>query len=538
MFADRREIWLAEGEAGNMPLPSWRVAGIPVVGVEPDGRSFQRWRVRCHSTSGHTSSAVLQPGESATLDFGEHVVGELSLAVESVGSAVLRPIVAETPSELADPIERYPGTLKAQWQPEALQVREGYQHINLPRRHALRYVRVEVLSSAGPVRVRSATMQAFSSAGQTLPPPHAHGDGQLQKLDEVSIRTLRNCMQDVFEDGPKRDRRLWLGDLRLQALAAYPTLGGHALVRRCLHLLAGCARSDGFVPACVFAKPTWHHGNEFIPDYALLLGATVLDYAIASDDWATARDLWPLVRRQADLPDMMMDDRGLVRDRGDQWIFIDWCEALNREAALQGVFIYGLRRTLTLGRKLDVPAETLKPIAATLDRLVASAAGLWDARLGCYLSGPERQASWASQVWMILADVADRERSKQALRSVMASRYAIRPQTPYLYHHVVEAMWRCGMVEDARCILRDYWGGMLDRGATTFWEVFDPGDDYRSPYGSHLLNSYCHAWSCTPSWFIRRGLFDRESLVQWNSQAPNTPEVRMYPATPPVPAIP
>ena len=26
-------------------------------------------------------------------------------------------------------------------------------------------------------------------------------------------------MQDVFEDGPKRDRRLWLGDLRLEALA-------------------------------------------------------------------------------------------------------------------------------------------------------------------------------------------------------------------------------------------------------------------------------------------------------------------------------
>lgn len=29
-----------------------------------------------------------------------------------------------------------------------------------------------------------------------------------------------DCMQSVFEDGPKRDRRLWLGDLRLQALAS------------------------------------------------------------------------------------------------------------------------------------------------------------------------------------------------------------------------------------------------------------------------------------------------------------------------------
>jgi hypothetical protein len=28
-----------------------------------------------------------------------------------------------------------------------------------------------------------------------------------------------------------------------------------------------------------------------------------------------------------------------------------------------------------------------------------------------------------------------------------------------------------------------------------------------SPYGDHHINSYCHAWSCTPSYFIRsRGL--------------------------------
>ena len=29
-------------------------------------------------------------------------------------------------------------------------------------------------------------------------------------------------MQDVFEDGPKRDRRLWLGDLRLPIVAVKP----------------------------------------------------------------------------------------------------------------------------------------------------------------------------------------------------------------------------------------------------------------------------------------------------------------------------
>ena len=44
-----------------------------------------------------------------------------------------------------------------------------------------------------------------------------------KKVGEVCVRTLRDCMQSFFEDGPKRDRRLWLGDMRLQALVNYDT---------------------------------------------------------------------------------------------------------------------------------------------------------------------------------------------------------------------------------------------------------------------------------------------------------------------------
>jgi hypothetical protein len=49
-------------------------------------------------------------------------------------------------------------------------------------------------------------------------PAATTSDPQLKAIDNVAVLTLQNCMQEVFEDGPKRDRRLWLGDLRLQAL--------------------------------------------------------------------------------------------------------------------------------------------------------------------------------------------------------------------------------------------------------------------------------------------------------------------------------
>ena len=70
-------------------------------------------------------------------------------------------------------------------------------------------------------------------------------DEKLSKIYDVGLKTLADCMQDVFEDGPKRDRRLWLGDLRLQALANYATFDNKELVRRCLYLFAGVVRKRG-----------------------------------------------------------------------------------------------------------------------------------------------------------------------------------------------------------------------------------------------------------------------------------------------------
>jgi hypothetical protein len=64
-----------------------------------------------------------------------------------------------------------------------------------------------------------------------------------------------NCMQEVFEDGPKRDRRLWLGDLRLQALVNDVTFGHHDLVRRCLYLLPAIpGKMAWFRPMCSFSR--------------------------------------------------------------------------------------------------------------------------------------------------------------------------------------------------------------------------------------------------------------------------------------------
>ena len=76
--------------------------------------------------------------------------------------------------------------------------------------------------------------------------------------------------------------------------------------------------------------------------------------------------------------------------------------------------------------------------------------------------------------------------------------------TPYMMHHFIEALTNLGEKAEAMSELRRYWGGMILEDADTFWEVYHPGHPNESPYGSMSLNSYCHAWSCTPAYFLRK----------------------------------
>ena len=129
---------------------------------------------------------------------------------------------------------------------------------------------------------------------------------------------------------------------------------------------------------------------------------------------------------------------------------------------------------------------------------------LWDGSRGVGRSGRDGNVSWMSQAYMSICGAGTPEMRRGALERVMGMPGAVRPRTPYAYHYFVEGLWCAGMKSEALALLREYWGGMGKKCADTFWECYDPSDDMASPYRSILLNSYCHAWSCTPSYWLRR----------------------------------
>jgi len=129
---------------------------------------------------------------------------------------------------------------------------------------------------------------------------------------------------------------------------------------------------------------------------------------------------------------------------------------------------------------------------------------LWDEDQGYFISGEQRQVSWSSQIWMVLADVLDVEQARQLMAQLLIDKPSVKMVTPYMHHHLVDALLHVGLKEKAEMHLKEYWGTMIFLGADTFWELFDPENPSYSPYGSPLINSYCHAWSCTPTYFLRK----------------------------------
>jgi hypothetical protein len=510
---DTLKAWAAKAESLIPTLLETEQLPVHLVRAVAAPEAPLRFRMETEAPASALAGRQLKRGDSVIVDFEGHRTGFLSFRLATEGRAPDAPVrlrftFGEVPTDVAEPFYPYKGELSEAWLPdEVINVDYLPQSVRMPRRYAFRYVKIEVLDTSPEFRIRFEDLKAHAvTSARGTPAPLTKETPLMQRIDAVSLATLRDCMQTTFEDGPRRDRRLWIGDLRLQALTNYQTFKSNDVVRRCLYLFASLPRADGLVAACVFEKPEARYGGLHIVDYAALFNVTLMDYVEATGDVETGRDLWPAARRQLEIIGRDVNAEGLYIDPKNMWIFIDWSDKLDRNAAIQGVLIYAYRKTLALARRIGREVD-VADYSARIERMVAAARKhYWDASKRVFVSGANRQVSWGSQAWMAISGVSSRRESADAMRSAVADPNAIRPVTPYLYHYVVEGMLAGGLRKEARALLESYWGGMIAAGADTFWEIYDPAQPLRSPYGDIHINSYCHAWSCTPSYLLRSGL--------------------------------
>lgn len=452
---------------------------------------------------------VFQKGDKITLDFGEHLVGQLSFKMESVEGHIGEPIrlkfrFGEIPMELARDFSTYDGWISGSWLQEEIVNVDFPGNIALPRRYCFRFMEVTVLETVQKVKLSEFSVMHTTSADIENEQQYEILDSELAEIDRVSAKTLEDCMQSVYEDGPKRDRRLWSGDFRLQALADYYVFRNYELVKRCLYLFAACLTEGKYLPSCLYHYPElWSKKGSGFMDYAFLYTVSVGEYFEHSKDEVTARELFPIVKNQMELVISNLTEDGILTIPEDSNGFIDWADGLKKILPTHGVFLYALEKNIELAKTLG-EFEIAGSWEKTLQKSRKAAYDLFFDGGKFVNTEEDNQYAVHGQVWMILGGVVGGDEGVNVIKKSFASKDSIKPVSPYMHHYVLEAMIKLQMFDEAKSYIKNYWGGMIKLGADTFWEVYVPDDLTVSPYNDAVINSFCHAWSCTPSYFIRK----------------------------------
>lgn len=496
------ETFRQKAEALKKPLLKNTVHPESIINITKDENCFQN--LKADIVQKNRFPAELKSGDEIIFDFGKHITGYLSFTLENDGLIK----ITDSPIKLnfsfgeflfdtvADPAQ-YSGGLGNGW----LQTEERSYVFTpcrgtLERRYSFRYLRIKRTDSASfPVLLTSLEATAVSAVDISNAKKYDLNDQNLQKIYDMSVYTLKECEQDVFEDGPKRDRRLWIGDLKLQAMTDYKVFGNLDLIKRCIYLFASATGEHGMVAPCIFPDSPPYVDEWTFCDYSLYFISCLYDWYKNTGDISLVDELYETAKAQmVKISEHFSAKDGTINLRP----FIDWCPGLDKGVSVLGVYIYTLKQLKEIEAALGKDTEeTEKEIKSAANCLLS----FYDEKQGLF-SASSGQISQHSQVWAVLSGEIPEEKAKAILIKTKDINTPFTMRTPYMMHYYIEALYNCRMKAQALEFIRDYWGKIAAAGYDCCPEVFNPQDEWESPYGAPEINSACHAWSCTPAYWL------------------------------------
>ena len=311
-------------------------------------------------------------------------------------------------------------------------------------------------------------------------------DALLNKIYDTAAYTCHLCMQNELWDGIKRDRLVWIGDVAPELKTIKYVFGDVPDIYRALEASA----KDAALPLWINKHPTyslWWLIN--LEEWCHYTGKT--EYIEAQRDYI--RDL------TAQILDSV-DDHGYFTPD----FFLDWPSKAYPELSRNGiraVLLFAMQAAARLNRHLGYEA-----LAAQCDGVCETVKKL---RVG---AGHLKQVA----AMLTLGDLQD-----EACTALLSQNGAEGFST-FMSYYILSAMAKCTTTEETLQALRDYYGGMLDLGATTFWEDFDLAwakDAYRidelpvegksDVHGDNgnycykgFRHSLCHGWASGPVAFL------------------------------------
>lgn len=339
-------------------------------------------------------------------------------------------------------------------------------------------------------------------------------DPILDRIWQVGKNTLDATVQEVFIDSPAKDQTQYVPDAFIESWASYFVYGNYTLAARALAEFAVSQFETGELPA---ASPGGVYLN--IPDFSLLWPVWLRHHYMCTGDRKLLDQLLPAAERLfAYFEEITDPETGVLNDLGrhhkafcfldhgaiDRRGVITGLNALYCRALLSGAWLF---ETVNREELAELLRQRLNRVVLTLRELT------WDEERqlfadSWYHGRRSQEYSMQTNVLAIYGGLALPEQYDAIFDAVFIPEapFEATPSgdtdNPYFKYFVLETAFALGRREWAFNYMKWYWGSMLDNGASTWWELFNPLAEPTS--GTGAPGSTCHGYGTSPNGFLIR----------------------------------
>lgn len=321
---------------------------------------------------------------------------------------------------------------------------------------------------------------------------------KLNRIWDVAAYTLHLNTREFFLDGIKRDRWVWSGDAYQSFLMNDYLFFDEDVARRTLFALRG-------------KDPVQTHINTIL-DYSFYWFNGIYDHFLYTGDTSFVQQIYPRMQTLMDFCLNRRNNNGMVEGLPGDWVFIDWApmEKEGENSFEQVLFARSLdAMALCAGVAGDLTAaKRYQALATDLKQKTFSI--FWDEQQHALVNNRKdgqlnRQVTRYANMFAMMYGYLDAAKIQDVKQHVLLNRQVQKITTPYMRFYELAALCQIGEHNYVLKEMLDYWGGMLDLGATSFWEQFDPaekGREHLAMYGRPYGRSLCHAWGASPLYLL------------------------------------
>ncbi len=361
---------------------------------------------------------------------------------------------------------------------------------------AFRYAAVQ-FSGPGPIRLNRLRLD-FKYYPVKYRGAFACSDPLLTKIWYTGAYTSHLCMQENIWDAPKRDRAMWMGDLQVSGEVINNVFLDHFLMEQTMRRLREQAQG-GNPPA---ALPT--NDVNGIPGYSCAWICGLEDFYRHTGAIRYIRSQHLLLLSMLRYMKQAFNASNLFVNGHNHWCFTDWSSKLHGNApqSYEATDLYtcmAVRRAVLLLRVMGDTTNARRYARWDKTLIIAARKYPADSRTGTFTDLRDVNAMAIDSG---VADLAQRRAIKRYILGPNCSSWR-QIDSPYYNNFVLFALGRLGLTNQGLTFVRNYWGGMIHEGATTFWEGYDPSwpkvhihQFLQADWAQGYFVSMCHGWSC------------------------------------------